>query len=215
MTRRTMTSTSVEIPGPAGRLEARLDDTGHGTTAVAVICHPHPQQHGTMQNKVVTTLARAFANLSATAVRFNFRGVGVSGGAYAHGEGERDDALAVVAWTRSRWPRLPLYLGGFSFGAAVALAIAARVAPRGIVTVAPPVGRLPSNFEPPACPWLLVHGASDDVVPMGPVIAWATALAAPPRVVQFPGVGHFFHGRLNALSEAVTNFFAADFAARA
>jgi uncharacterized protein len=212
---RASTSTSVEIPGPAGRLEAVLDDVGGAVAAVAVICHPDPRQQGTMQNKVVTTLARTFASLSATAVRFNSRGVGASEGSHADGDGERDDALAVVAWSRSRWPGLPVYLGGFSFGAAVALAIASEVAPRGLVTVAPPIGRLPAGFVPPKCRWLLVHGTHDDVVPVEPVIAWATALAVPPRVVQLPEVGHFFHGHLNALSTAVTNFFVADFAASA
>ena len=100
-----------------------------------------------MNNKVVTTLARAFARLGADAVRFNFRGVGASAGRYADGVGEREDALAVVAWCRARWPDRRLYLGGFSFGAAVAAAIAARVAPAGLVTVAPPVDRLPARLR--------------------------------------------------------------------
>src|SRR5688572_16208238 len=126
-----------------------------------------------MHNKVVTTLARAFVHLGAVAVRFNFRGVGASAGSYAHGVGERADANAVVTWSRSRWPNARLYLGGFSFGAATALAIAAAVAPRGLVTVAPPVARLPADFVPPTCPWLLIHGGADDVVPPGPVIDWS------------------------------------------
>jgi alpha/beta superfamily hydrolase len=214
MTRRAVTSTRAETLGPAGRLELALDEAGGNVAAVAVICHPHPLQQGTMQNKVVTTLARTFANLGAVAIRFDFRGVGDSEGSHADGVGERDDAAAVVAYGRERWPGLPLYLGGFSFGGAVALAIAASVAPRGLVTVAPPVARLGPGFVPPDCPWLLVHGSADDVVPAGPVVEWAAALAAPPRIVQLAGVGHFFHGHLNALSAAVTDFFAADFGAR-
>jgi alpha/beta superfamily hydrolase len=166
-----------------------------------------------MTNKVVTTLARAFARLGADAVRFNFRGVGKSSGAYADGVGEREDAAAVVAWARARWPGRPLYLGGFSFGAAIAAAIAARVAPAGLVTVAPPIDRLPLDFVPPKCPWVLIHGDADDVVPSAPVIDWAAALAAPPQVVVLPGVGHFFHGRLAALTEAVDGAFGAGFAA--
>ena len=209
--KRTVTSTPAEIPGPAGQLEAALDDAGASPTAVAVICHPHPLQLGTMQNKVVTTLARTFANLGAIAVRFNFRGVGASAGVHANGEGERDDALAVVNWSRARWPALRVYLGGFSFGAATALGIAAQAAPAGLVTVAPPITRLPARFEPPRCPWLLVHGAADDVVPAAPVVEWANALAAPPRVVLVDGVGHYFHGHLNVLGDAVRQFFGADF----
>jgi alpha/beta superfamily hydrolase len=194
-------------------LEAAIDASNAAAVATAVICHPHPLQSGTMTNKVVTTLSRAFTRLGADAVRFNFRGVGASEGSYADGDGERDDALAVVAWCRARWPDRRLYLGGFSFGGAVAAAIAARAAPAGLVTVAPAVDRLRSGFVAPSCPWLLVHGDADDVVPPKPVLEWAQTLATPPRLVVLPGVGHFFHGRLPDLIAAVTEFFAADFAA--
>lgn len=203
----------VEVEGPAGVLEAAVDASARPAVATAVICHPHPLQAGMMTNKVVTTLARAFTRLGADAVRFNFRGVGASAGTYADGIGEREDALAVIAWSRARWANRPIYLCGFSFGAAVAAAIAARAAPAGLVTVAPPVDRLRAGFVAPGCPWLLVHGDADDVVPAQPVIEWARSLAAPPRIVLVPGVGHFFHRRLPALLEAVTEFFGADFAA--
>jgi hypothetical protein len=165
-----------------------------------------------MSNKVVTTVARAFARLGADAVRFNFRGVGASAGAYAEGIGERDDALAVVAWCRERWPGRRLYLGGFSFGAAVAASIAARVAPAGLVTVAPPIDRFRAGFVVPACPWLLIHGEADDVVPAKPVLEWCATLEPAPNVVLLPGVGHFFHGRLAALTAAVTDQFGAELA---
>jgi hypothetical protein len=193
-------------------LEAVLDASATPAVATAVVCHPHPLQQGTMSNKVVTTLARAFTRLGADTVRFNFRGVGSSAGSYADGIGERDDALAVVAWCRARWPSRRIYLGGFSFGAAVAAAIAARAAPAGLVTVAPPIDRLPADFVAPVCPWLLVHGDADDVVPAAPVLAWCAKLAAPPRIVLLPGVGHFFHGRLSDLTDAVTAAFGAAFA---
>ena len=98
--------------------------------------------------------------------------VGRSAGTFADGAGERDDALAVVAWCRMRWPGRPLYIGGFSFGAAVAAAIAARASPAGLVTVALPVDRLPAHFVAPTCPWLLIHGEADDVVPPRPVLEW-------------------------------------------
>jgi alpha/beta superfamily hydrolase len=209
--KRVVTSSSVEISGPVGRIVGAID-TGSGLPrAVAVLCHPHPQQQGTMQNKVVTTLARAFAHLGAAAVRFNFRGVGGSAGSYSEGVGERDDAIAVARWSRDRWPGLPLYLGGFSFGAAMALGVASRVEPRGLVTVAPPIERLPADFKQPRCPWLLVHGSSDDVVPAGPVVDWLKTLEVSPRLVLLEGVGHFFHGQLGVLGDAVTAFFGADF----
>lgn len=213
--RRAVISTAIEIPGPAGRLEGALDDTGEVPGAVAVICHPHPLQQGTMQNKVTTTLARTFANLGAVSVRFNFRGVGASEGRHADGAGERDDVLAAVAWSRSRWPGLRVYLAGFSFGAAMALGVASRAQPAGLVTVAPPIRWLPADFVAPRCPWLLVHGSADDVVPAEPVLAWAEALVAPPHVVLLDGVGHFFHGNLSALRDAVAEFFGTDFAASA
>jgi alpha/beta superfamily hydrolase len=208
------TSTAgIEIAGPVGSLEAAIDASVGPAVATAVICHPHPLQQGTMSNKVVTTVARAFSRLGADAVRFNFRGVGVSAGEHAGGIGERDDVLAVVAWCRERWPGRPLYLGGFSFGAAVALGVAARVAPAGLVTVAPPIDRVRENFVAPRCPWLLIHGAADDVVPPAPVLEWCKELAVPPRIVLLPDVGHFFHGSLAALTEAVTETFGAELAA--
>jgi alpha/beta superfamily hydrolase len=204
----------VEILGPVGVLEAAIDGSGPPALATAVICHPHPRHAGSMRNKVVTTLSRAFTRLGADVVRFNFRGVGESGGSYGEGAGEREDALAVVAWCVARWPGRSIYLGGFSFGGAVAASIAAQAAPAGLVTVAPAVDRLRGDFVAPSCPWLLVHGDADDVVPPKPVLEWVARLAQPPRVVVLPGVGHFFHGRLPALLDSVTDFFAADFATR-
>jgi alpha/beta superfamily hydrolase len=204
--------TPVEISGPTGAIEGAIEGDANEAAAVAVICHPHPLQLGTMHNKVVTTLARAFVRLGAVAVRFNFRGVGSSAGSHDEGVGEGDDALAVIDFCRARWPSRRLYLGGFSFGAAVALAVASRAAPHGLVTVAPPVERLPKNFVAPSCPWVLVHGTADDVVPVEPVLAWSRTLVAPPRIVLVEGGGHFFHGQLPALTEAVTTTFGADFA---
>jgi hypothetical protein len=179
--------------------------------AVAVLCHPHPLQQGTMNNKVVTTLARAFRLLGAAAVRFNFRGVGGSAGSHDDGRGERDDALAVVRLACTEWPNRPLYLGGFSFGGAIALAVADSARPRGLVTVAPAIARLPSGYAPPDCRWLLVQGDCDDVIDPEEVLAWARALARPPEVAVLHGVGHFFHGQLAALQARVGEFFAADF----
>ena len=163
-----------------------------------------------MQNKVVTALVRAFADLDMTGLRFNFRGVGASEGSFADGIGERDDARAVIGWARERWPALPLYLGGFSFGAGIALSVAAEVLPRGLVTVAPAVDKVPADFVAPDCPWLLVHGAVDDVVPVDSAASWIETLRVRPRLVVLEGAGHFFHGQLRALQEIVRSFFAND-----
>ncbi len=159
-----------------------------------------------MHNKVVTTLARTFARLGAAVVRFNFRGVGASTGSYDNGNGERSDALAAVGFARAEWPNLPLYLAGFSFGAGIALAVAAEADPIALVAVAPSLARLPARFTPPHCRWLLVHGSADDVVPPGPVVEWANTLDEPPRVVLLDDVGHYFHGQLQRLADVVASF---------
>jgi len=205
--RRVVKSEAVILPGPAGRIEAAIDSIEETARAIAVVCHPHPLQQGTMQNKVVTTVARAFAQLGAHALRFNFRGVGASEGRYAEGVGERADALAAIAWSRARWPGLDVYLGGFSFGAAIALAIAAEARARGLVTIAPPFDRLPADFAAPTCPWLSIHGTADDVVPFAAAEARLATLGVRPRVLAMKDAGHFFHGRLLEVDEAITSFF--------
>jgi len=205
--RRAVKSEAVVVPGPAGRLEAAIDSVDAPARAIAVVCHPHPLQRGTMQNKVVTTVARAFAQLGAKVLRFNFRGVGASEGRYAEGSGERDDARAAIAWSREHWPGLDLYLGGFSFGAAIALGVAAEARASGLVTVAPPLDRLPLGFVPPDCAWLLIHGDADDVVPFAATEARLATLGVRPQVLAMQNAGHFFHGRLLELDEAITSFF--------
>jgi uncharacterized protein len=206
-----MTSRNAEIVGPAGALETLIESPRSTPRGIAVLCHPHPLQQGTMHNKVVTTLARTFTRLGAVAVRFNFRGVGASAGAHADGIGERDDAVAVARWSRTQWPDLPLYLGGFSFGAAVALSVAAELALSGLVTVAPAVKRVGAGFRLPECPWLLVQGDKDEIVDAQEVLAWARGLPTPPTLAVLAGVGHFFHSRLRELDKAVAEFFAPHF----
>ena len=196
----------VVIDGPAGTLEARVEDAAPGTVPlrVGVVCHPHPLYGGTMQNKVVHTLARAMQELGVPTVRFNFRGVGGSAGTYDGGVGELDDALAICAWARRRWNCDNLWLAGFSFGAAVALQAAQAAAPRALVTVAPPVGRIIVTPVPrPACPWLVVQGDADEVVPCAEVRDYVARLSPPPELVVLPGVDHFFHGRLSQLKSVL------------
>jgi alpha/beta superfamily hydrolase len=199
----------VEIPGPVGTLEARAEDPAPGAAAraVGVICHPHPLHGGTMQNKVVHTLARAMQELGTPTVRFNFRGVGASEGAYAGGAGEVDDALAAIAWARARWNCEALWLAGFSFGSAVALQACRTAVPAALVTVAPPVGRLPvDTVERPSCPWLVVQGDRDDLVEFAAVKSWLETYDPPPRFAPVRGAEHFFHGRLGELRSVVIDF---------
>jgi alpha/beta superfamily hydrolase len=191
------------LTGAAGEIEALLDHPDGEPAAVAVVCHPHPLIQGTMHNKVAHMLARALTDLGALALRFNFRGVGASAGEHDRGDGEADDTVAVAGWMRERHPDLPFWLGGFSFGAMVALRAAPRLEPAALVTVAPPVERLDALARP-GCPWLLLQGEDDDVVGAQAVLEWARAFEPPPEIATFPGVGHFFHGNLNALRDTIT-----------
>jgi uncharacterized protein len=177
-----------------------------------VLCHPNPVQGGTMDNKVMHTLARAFVQLGCTAVRFNFRGVGESAGVWDEGRGEIDDAMAVVSALRT--PGLPLLLGGFSFGGYVATQAAQRLAAlpdaqaaARLVLIAPAVGRFDVTTVP--ADTVLIHGEADDVVTLAAVLDWARPQNLPLTVV--PGAGHFFHGQLPLLKGLVTQAFAASF----
>jgi alpha/beta superfamily hydrolase len=201
----------VEIEGPAGLLEARVEDPAGAVTplAVGVVCHPHPLHGGTMQNKVVHTLARAMQEFGVPTVRFNFRGVGRSEGSYADGVGEAQDALAAVDFARRRWRCETLWLAGFSFGAAVAFEVSAAARPAKLVTVAPPVSRMElAARERPDCPWLIVQGDADELVEVAVVRRWAEHFEPPPRLEVFAGAEHFFHGRLAELRGVVGGFLA-------
>jgi len=165
---------------------------------VAVLCHPHPLHGGTMDNKVVQTLARAFVQLGYRAVRFNFRGIGASQGAWDEGRGEVDDALAVIAALRD--PALPLAIGGFSFGGYVAATAASKTAGvERLVLIAPAAANF---FLPPVSQdSLVLHGEADDVVPLSAVLDWARPQSLP--VTVLPGTGHFFHGQLPLLKNLI------------
>jgi uncharacterized protein len=203
----------LTITGPAGGLEALIEtplrEGGEAApvSAFGVVCHPHPLYGGTLDNKVVHTLARAFGQQGAAAIRFNFRGVGLSAGSYDEGRGETEDALAVIAFGRARWPQAALWLGGFSFGGAVAVRAAAPAHPERVVLVAPGVTKIDvSGAPPPACPWLIVQGDQDEVVPADFVLGWARGLSPAPQIALVTGAGHFFHGRINELRDLIVAF---------
>jgi alpha/beta superfamily hydrolase len=194
----------LTVAGPAGEIECAIDAPAGTPRGVAVLCHPHPQHGGTMDNKVVQTLARALVQVGYRAVRFNFRGIGKSQGGWDEGRGEVDDAVAVVAALRAA--PLPLVLGGFSFGGYVASQAAARIDPKAerLVLIGPATG----NFEVAAVPQdtLVIHGEADEVVPLAGTLDWARPQGLP--VVVVPGVGHFFHGQLPLLKSLVVRSFA-------
>jgi alpha/beta superfamily hydrolase len=209
----------LTLEGPAGSLETLIEtpvaEELLPVTAFGVICHPHPLYGGTMDNKIVWTLARAFQQVGAPTIRFNFRGVGASAGIHDEGRGETEEVLAVIAYGHQRWPGAALWLGGFSFGAAVAIRAAGRARPARLVAVAPGINKTDvSNAAPPSGQWLIVQGEADDVVPPDLVIDWTRRLSPPPELVVLPGAGHYFHGRINELREVILAFLERDRPAR-
>lgn len=194
----------VWITGPAGMLEGitACPPEGRPMHGIGVICHPHPLYGGTLHNKVVDYLSRTLNDLGVGTLRFNFRGVEQSEGEYAQGIGEADDLRAVLNWAQRQRPGHPLWLAGFSFGAYVALRVAHEFPLTQLITVAPPVNFFDfSALQPPGCPWMLVQGETDEIVPSDQVLAWAGRQSAAPTLIRMPGVGHFFHGNLNRLRE--------------
>lgn len=207
-----VSSNRIQIEGPAGILEALLEypaglDPDAPVPAVAVVCHPHPQFQGTMLNKVVHTLARSATDCGMPALRFNYRGVGKSAGAYDDGNGETDDGEAVCREAGKRFDHAPLVLMGFSFGAGVALRLAQRIPAAALVTAAPPVGRLgvPESVSF-TVPWQVIQGTADELVDARAVADWANTQTPPPELVLMDGVSHFFHGNLTTLRGHVRDF---------
>lgn len=189
------------VRGPVGDIECAVDAPASSSIGTAVICHPHPLHGGTLDNKVVQTIARACVQSGWRSVRFNFRGVGASQGQWDEGMGEVADCLAVVAATRG--PDEPLLLAGFSFGAFVAAQAAHQLAPPTLVRQLVLVGPSTQKQHLPAVPadTLVIHGESDDVVPLSATFDWARPQSLP--VIVFPGVGHFFHGQLGLLKRVL------------
>ena len=188
------------ILGPAGALEIVLNLPGPHPRGIALVAHPHPLQGGTLDNKVAQTLARTFFDLGYVATRMNFRGVGLSEGAFEEGTGETADALAALAHARTRFGELPVVLAGFSFGTFVQTRVAESVRAERLVLVGPAVQRFASAAVP--ADTIVVHGEEDDVVSLADVLAWARPQQLP--VIVFPGCGHFFHGRLPQLQRTIS-----------
>lgn len=200
------TTRRVGIDGPTGPLEVVLNVPEATPAGIALVAHPHSLQGGTLDNKVVQTLAKTFYALGYAVVRFNFRGVGASGGSFDDGVGETDDALTVLAYARGALgDALPIVLAGFSFGSFVQSRVAQRVQPQRMVLVGPAVRRFPVEHVP--ADTIVIHGEEDDVVPLADVLAWARPQHLP--VVVFPGCGHFFHGRLPQLSRVIAGMWKA------
>ena len=192
------------VGGAAGAIEVVVNAPPSPPCGIALVTHPHPLQGGTLDNKVAQTLAKTFFGLNYVAVRFNFRGVGASQGAFDEGNGETEDALTVLAHARQRFgDALPYALAGFSFGAFVQTRVAQRVAAERLVLVGPAVRRFAVEAVP--ADTIVIHGEEDDVVALADVYDWARPQQLP--IVVFPGCGHFFHGRLPQLTRTIAGMW--------
>lgn len=192
----------IAVPGPVGRLECAIDEPPGPPRGVALVAHPHPLYGGTLDNKVVQTLAKTFVELGYVAVRPNFRGVGGSEGEHDEGAGEVDDLAAVLHHARGEFGAAPAVLAGFSFGAAMQILLAQRLAAADVARLVL-VGVAVTRAEVPAVPkgTLVIHGERDETVPLAAVLDWARPQDLP--VVVVPGADHFFHRRLHALRDIV------------
>ena len=201
-------SEKFTLAGNAGAMECVLDAPNEAPRGVALIAHPHPLYGGTMDNKVAQTLARTFTGLGYVAVRFNFRGVGASEGVHDHGIGEADDMAIVLAQMRARYPGLPVALAGFSFGTFVSAQLQQRL----IAAGAPAerlvlVGSAAGKWAMPDVPAdsILIHGETDDTIPLAAVLDWARPQDIP--VIVIPGADHFFHRKLGHIKNLVTQLW--------
>ncbi|MCC7247189.1 MAG: alpha/beta hydrolase [Lysobacter sp.] len=206
---------AVQLIGPAGALEVAVEYPESDVPAravVAVVCHPLPTEGGSMHNKVVTMAARSLRELGLATVRFNFRGVGASAGEFDEGQGELDDLRAVAGWVRRQRPDVSLWLGGFSFGAYIALSGAAELQPAALIAIAPPAGRRDfARIAAPTMPWLVVQGDDDEIVDPQAVYDWVAGLAqtragTDAEVVRMPETSHFFHRKLMDLRGAIKHW---------
>ena len=199
-----------QLQGPAGNLEGILHPV-EGSRAYAVICHPHPLYGGTMDNKVVTTIASTLQKLGVNAVRFNYRGIGASEGAYGDISGEVSDAIAVSRWIQDQFDVDSMYFAGFSFGAFIS-AMAAKEMTQAIdvphvLMVAPSV--LHSPFEqalPLVAPATVIMGEEDEVVPFEEVSKWVEELAEV-QFIPMPETSHFFHRKLLELRDHINTTY--------
>jgi alpha/beta superfamily hydrolase len=202
------TSGELTLAGVAGSIEAlvELPEASVARRGMALICHPHPLHEGTMHNKVVTMIARSLRELGLIAVRFNFRGVGLSEGTYDNGKGESDDAAAIARWMLEARPDHQLWLAGFSFGSYVAARASQSLPVRQLISVGPAVENFDfGGLKRPDCPWVVIQGEEDEVVAPQAVFDWAASVKPPVQLIRMPETGHFFHRRLMDLRGALKN----------
>jgi alpha/beta superfamily hydrolase len=188
------------IPGPCGNLETIFFKAKVDTNKIAVLCHPHPLFEGTMHNKVIHTLSRAFHKKSMHSIRFNYRGVGKSDGIYGDSVGEIQDALAIIDWININIPNAELYLAGFSFGAYIAASCAINSPCKQLFSIAPAIPNQPyENLTNISCPWVVIQGEQDEVIPPLDVYTWfeqKNSTQTNFQLFKVPSASHFFHAKL-------------------
>ena len=198
---------SLFLDGPAGRLEALLEEPEDAAPReAALVCHPHPQHGGTMHNKVVYRVAKGLRRAGCVVLRFNYRGVNLSEGEYAHGEGELEDAKVALAYLRSRYPDLPFTLAGFSFGSRIALRMGcAGIGARRVIAVGfPTVYKDRSYLEGCTVPKTFVQSTNDEFGPVPELQAVVQSLTGPTHLTLIEARDHFFAGGLDQLESAIT-----------
>lgn len=199
-----------EIPGPAGVLEARLDLPTEAPRAIAVCGHPHPLHGGTMHTKALYQAAKALTRVGVAALRFNFRGVGLSTGTFDAGPGEQDDFRAAIAFAQDRFPGLPVWAAGMSFGSWIAAGVGAADPRISLVLlVAPPVDRY--DFTALAAagkPVFIVHGEDDELIPAGDVRKFYGTLQEPRELTLVEHANHLFEGKTALVGDAVESLLA-------
>ena len=200
----------MNIPTQTGHLEAILKPEEDGVIPryAALVCHPHPLYGGTMHNKVVFKAAQALQVLGMPALRFNFRGVGHSTGTYDEGRGEMDDVRFALEFLSRRYPSLPVILGGFSFGAYVALRVAAiddRV--QAMIGLGVPARQFEGDYlQGSHKPKLIIQGTKDELAPYPLTAQWFEQVPAPKSLVAVQGADHFFQGRLDEIQAIIVSF---------
>jgi len=196
---------SLFLDGPAGRIEALLEEPEGVLNEVALVCHPHPQHGGTMHNKVVYRIARGLRRAGAVVLRFNYRGVNLSEGVYAHGEGEMEDARCALNVLRGRYPHLPVTLAGFSFGSRIAqrLACGGEPARRAIAVGFPTVYKDRAYLQGCIVPRIFIQSTLDEFGPAAELEALFATLPEPKKLLFIEAQDHFFAGALEKLEEEI------------
>ena len=193
----------IRIPVAHGFLQAMIQNTPNAS-AIAIMCHPHSLHGGSMSNKVVTTITKVWQSVNYHTIRFNFRSVGESTGAFDEGRGEQEDLAAVIAFAKEKWGDLPIVLGGFSFGAFVALSFCQHFIPQALWLIAPPAqyDGFAQLKTPQAAQNFLMVAENDEVVSTPDILHWANTQSFQ-SIITIPEASHFFHGKLLLLRDAI------------